>query len=398
MKLRLILPALLPLGLLAGCAPDNTALEFQVAARTMAHNLMSQFSLRSLAPLQQIGTAIGGKAARDTNSFVIDPFIDGDSGNVIAASDTLAQIAGSEVIAANINYRVVPLSSGNLRGSRYVVTGTVRYEPYLTTAERKYRIYGTVVDAQSGDILAHADAWVANARIADAPTDFYRRSPMYLKDAQYVQKVEVALAAAGTDHGRGYQRTLDAASINADGQTALAQGRYDVAIQDFNASLGAPDGRLMSNYDGLYQAYFATGKKADAEQAFYQMFALGVENNKVEMKILFVTGRTDFNPRGAEPGEYDLWLRQIGRYMAGSATCMDVVGHASAPGDREFNKKLSLDRAQHIRSLLGSAAAPRLSAVGRGSEDAKFRDVKEDTNQNAIDRSVEFRPHACGLA
>lgn len=385
---------------LVGCAAHNEAYEFRIATERLADNLMGSFRTQQLllSPVRQVGAAIdknNGQQPRNPDQFVIDPFIDGDTGNVTGASQEIAAIFTRKIEASAQGRRVLPLSSQTVRQAQYVVTGTLRYEPYVNTDTKKYRIYATVVNIDSGSAMANAAVWVADNKLDDTPALFYKNSPMYLKDQSTKKQIDVAQAQGGSDEVRDYVQSLDAATITTEASEALSRSDYRSAIVLFNDSLKRPDGRTMKNYSGLYQAYYRTNQRDNASRAFRDLFTLAAENSNITVKFLFRVNTTEFITNGDAAAQYDIWLHEAANYLARSGECMTVVGHTSHTGTTEFNMKLSLDRAQRIQKLLaGYAPGAKLTALGRGFEE-NIRGTGTDDEQDAIDRRVEFRMGGC---
>jgi outer membrane protein OmpA-like peptidoglycan-associated protein len=393
----------------SGCAGRRVRLDdqlraFEDAARRVSRDLVVEFENRNSSRIPGVDKVMSLTARlsedRDPNTFVIDPFVDGDSGNIVSASNAISRIVTQELVNSRHSYHVLPLSFSNIEASRYVVTGTIRYEAYLGTDTKRYRLYGSIVDVTNGVVQGSASSWVADRRIDDAPTNFYKNSPMYLKDRSVDYQIDAAVDPSTVSGTKAYVDTLNASAITSEGANALDRGDYRGAAKLFDASLNTSNGHTMKNFSGLYQAYYSLGDTAAAERAFYQLFALGVEDNNVKIKFLFAVNKTDFIGNQSARDQYGLWLHEIAQYLDSSHVCMDITGHASHTFTADYNRKLSLARAQRIEGILLQQApnlASRLSARGVGFDENIIGSGTDD-DQDAVDRRVEFRPISCGFA
>ena len=398
---RLLLACLL-VTLLTACAdrgPGNDAFEFHDAAERLATDLMSRFGSKQL--LSPVGVAskvfekATGQSERDIHTFVIDPFVDSDTGNVTQASEEIASIFTATIEGPAHDETVLPLSPPNVARASYVITGTVTFEETSRGQRKRYKIYAAVVDIDSGRVMANSAVWISNAKIDDTPQPFYQNSPMYLKDRGMKRQVDVARARGTQAQAVSYVRSLDAATTTSEAALALSRAEYPTAISLFNASLERPDGKTMKNYSGLYQAYYRSNQRDAAGRAFQSMLALAVANRDITLKFLFSVGSTQFIDNADAVAQYNIWLQQTAQYLQQTGTCMTVVGHTSHTGSAEFNMALSLARAQRIASVLHQyAPSASLSTLGRGFEE-NLRGTGTDDEQDAVDRRVEFRTGSC---
>jgi outer membrane protein OmpA-like peptidoglycan-associated protein len=377
-----------------GCGPppSDDPLEFRVAMVRLSADLMTQFRGKN-SPLDKITSLAVGHSG----TFIIDPFVDGDTGDVTQTSESIATILRGSIESPPNGYSVLLISNENMRHAQYVVVGSIKYERYRGQERKLYHIYASVVDIASGDIIANAAVWVANRKLEDTPIPMYKNSPMFLKDNIVQKQLDASQSPAGSGRARSYVRTLDSATVTQEGGAELAQGSYQVAIASFQRSLSQPDGHTMKNYAGLYEAYYRSQQKDLAIAAFADLFALGVENNNITVRFLFNVDSTAFFSNTDVTAQYDLWLRQISRYLGSHDLCMSIVGHSSHTGTAEYNLSLSLRRAQRIKETLtsySSSAGLRLNAIGRGFEENIIGSGTDD-DQDAIDRRVEFRARSC---
>jgi len=158
-----------------------------------------------------------------------------------------------------------------------------------------------------------------------------------------------------------------------------------------------PGGHNMTNFSGLYQALYLSNRRDEAAQAFTDLFALGVSNSNPGIRFLFASNMTEFANSSDMSPQYNLWLRQIAKYLTANPQCMTVVGNSSKAGTPAHNRDLSNQRADRIKSNLASYApgiGSRLNAAGVGADDCKICSTP-DSEENAFDRRVEFRVRSC---
>ena len=110
------------------------------------------------------------------------------------------------------------------------------------------------------------------------------------------------------------------------------------------------------------------------------------------MKLVFRPASTLFWPDPAVSGAYPVWLRQIARRTSADTACLRLTGHTSPTGPRAFNDRLSLARAETIRTQLVEEApplGPRTGARGVGSQQPVVGTGRDDAT-DLLDRRVEF--------
>ena len=132
----------------------------------------------------------------------------------------------------------------------------------------------------------------------------------------------------------------------------------------------APKGTQLRTLNGEYLTATALGQPQEAERAFGQLVDYGLERKRLAVKFLFRPGATEFWPDPAISGPYEMWLRQIANRTRADEACLEVSGHASTTGTASWNDKLSLLRAQSIRSRLVAeqpGLGPRLKTEGFGA-------------------------------
>ena len=153
----------------------------------------------------------------------------------------------------------------------------------------------------------------------------------------------------------------------------------------------------MRVYNGLYLASWKLGRRDDATDAFGKIVDYGLTNKRLAVKFLFRPGSTDFLADRQVSGPYPLWLKQIAEGTAQNQGCLEVVGHTSRTGPEPINERLSLLRAESIKTKLERdrpALKARTIANGVGSKENLIGTGTDDA-RDALDRRVEFKVVDC---
>jgi outer membrane protein OmpA-like peptidoglycan-associated protein len=134
-------------------------------------------------------------------------------------------------------------------------------------------------------------------------------------------------------------------------------------------------------------------QRAEAEAAFGDVVDFGLRNNRLGVKLLFRPSSTAFAPEGNDGGVYDMWLREIAAHGERAGACLQVTGHTSASGSPVLNQRLSVLRAEYVKSLLEqdqTAIRGKIIATGAGS-DQVLVGTGADNATDVLDRRVEFK-------
>ncbi len=390
-----LVAALLCLISLAACAapPSDTPLPFSQAIAQLTNDLMAQYRLQHIfTSISQVGSA------RDSSLMVIDPFVDAGSGNVTQTSLNINAIATPIIQGPPNNLRVETLNSKSFAAAGAVLAGSISYDAFPGVGGGKlYRINGSIVNPTNGSVLAHSYVWLTPGKLPSAPVSAYRQSPMFLKDAGLAKLIDATRAPAGSAGAKSYVGTLQASAITADASEALDRGDYATAVTLYRKSLATPEGVSMKNYAFLYQALYFSGHRDEASSVFYDLFSLSVANNQPGGNFLFLVDSTEFTTASDLRNQYELWLRQIAKFIAGNDRCMTVVGNTSHTGQEDYNMSLSKRRADRIVDTLKSynaSAGRKLDSLGRGWLDNRIGKPVDD-DETLIDRRVEFRMRPC---
>jgi outer membrane protein OmpA-like peptidoglycan-associated protein len=262
-----------------------------------------------------------------------------------------------------------------------------------------YRIWLVLADLRSGKVIARGVSRALPDGVDTAPAPFERDAPLWLVD-DAAPRAYLATCAGGVGDAVD-PRYLDgvfASALVADGMAAYDGGRHRDALDLFGAALRAPGGEQLRAYNGLYLANWALGRRAEAEEAFGRGADFGLRHRRLAVKMVFRPGSTLFWPDPAVSGAYPVWLRQIAQRAAASPSCLRLIGHTSPTGSPAVNDRLSLARADYVRSLLAEDAppvGPRTTTSGLGSRELVVGTGRDDAS-DLLDRRVEFAPIPCG--
>lgn len=153
----------------------------------------------------------------------------------------------------------------------------------------------------------------------------------------------------------------------------------------------------MKTYIGMYRANIKLGRTGAAEDAFSKLVAVGVSNDNLSAKFLFSVDTTEFLSDRDMKDQYNLWVRQIGKYFSTSDRCLNIVGHSSNTGSADYNDRLSLSRARRIQELMKPtfpSVMQRSKAFGKGFKE-NIVGMGTDDARDSLDRRVEFAVTDC---
>ena len=158
-----------------------------------------------------------------------------------------------------------------------------------------------------------------------------------------------------------------------------------------------PGGDQLRVHNGVYLANWKLSRRDDATQSFGDLVSFGLKSNKLAVRLLFQPGSTQYFGDQQITSPYPMWIQQIAARVAQSNTCLEIVGHTSATGPAQLNERLSILRAQTIKSTLEQSdqrLAGKLIATGVGPRETLIGTGKDDTS-DALDRRVEFKVQKC---
>jgi outer membrane protein OmpA-like peptidoglycan-associated protein len=338
--------------------------------------------------MQQLGPAPNG-----SRTLVIDPLLDGKTGQQTQATEQAQQRLAKALTDSAKSVKLLPFDSAGATQSRYVITGTLTAQ-----AEKdRYRLSVALSDQRSGLVVARAVAPFRETGLDVSSTRFYNDSPSLVRD----RSVEGYIRTAETDKGKPadalYMEQLPTGALLANAQAAYNAGKWSDALSSYKAAVARKDGQQLRTFNGIYVTNVQLGNLKDAEDAFGKIAALGLATNNLAVKLLFRPGSTEFWPDPKISGVYPMWLRQIARAAQSGENCLNIVGHTSKSGSAEVNDKLSLSRATFIRDRLDhevSGIAKKSKVTGVGYRE-NLVGTGADNETDAVDRRVEFKVVNC---
>jgi outer membrane protein OmpA-like peptidoglycan-associated protein len=334
-----------------------------------------------------------GEQAGVARVAVIDPLLDGRSGQQTKATERATQALAAAAPKVLPGLHLLPFDEAGTRGAGWLLNGTLSA---LDGRTGSYRLTVALSNRVSGLVVARGVAPVRDAQLDLEPTRFYAESPSLVRDRAVQGYLETTEKPVGQPADALYLEQIPTAALLAQGQEAYNQERWDEAQKLMAAAAQREDGQQLRTFNGLYMANVKLGRAAEAEEAFGKIAALGLATSNLAVKILFRPGSTDFL---GEAETYAMWLRQIARAAQGSSMCLMVVGHTSRTGGEQLNRALSQRRAQAVRERLvrevpALARAQRVRTEGRGW-DENIVGTGTDDMRDALDRRVEFKVQSC---
>jgi outer membrane protein OmpA-like peptidoglycan-associated protein len=343
--------------------------------------------------LLDVARQLGPQAAVD-RAAIVDPLLDGRSGQQTRASERATQALQAALPKILPKVKVLPFDESGVRQSTWLFNGTLT--AVNGAGGGRYRLTLALSDRASGLVIARGVAAVADAQIDQAPTRFYAESPSLVRDRAIQGYIDTTEKPVGQPADALYLEQIPTATLLAEAQDAYNAERWDRALELMQVAAQRDDGQQLRTFNGLYMANMKLGRTAEAEQAFGKIATLGLATNNLAVKILFRPGSTEFQ---GEPEVYAMWLRQIARAAQASDQCLVVVGHTSRTGTEGLNRALSLRRAQAMRDRLvreqpALGRGLRLRTEGRGWDENIVGSGTDDL-RDALDRRVEFKVVGC---
>ncbi len=334
-----------------------------------------------------------GPLAGAERSAVIDPLLDGRSGQQTKATERVAQALVAGVPRVLPKIRLLPFDETGTKESRWLFNGTLTAQD---GAPGSYRLTVALSDRSSGVVIARGVAPLKDSQLDLSPTRFYSESPSLVRDRAVQGYLATTERSVGQPADSLYLEQIPTAALLAEAQEAYNLEKWDRALELMSTAATRDDGQQLRTFNGLYMANMKLGRTADAEAAFGKIAALGLATSNLAVKILFRPGTTEFM---SDAPVYTMWLRQIARAAQGSELCLTVVGHTSKTGSEAVNKALSLRRAQAMRERLVRDAptlgrGQRVRTEGRGWDETIVGTGTDDL-RDALDRRVEFKVDNC---
>lgn len=363
--------------------PFVAELTFERGIRQLVNILMSQ-------PLM----------TKKTSTFVLNPFIDVDSGQVMQVSLDIEEVFFQEFRQHYPASKITRITQQNLKEADYLINGIIKYEvPTPTQVRKLYHIVASITDLRTHTVVSTGNVWIDDKELNYTPTPSYADNPMYsIQERMLKNFVEIVESSVGAKIGNNFYNFMEIKSLLVQAQTAYNGRQYEQARQLFQMVTQLPGGEVIEAYGGSYAANFRLGYLKEAETDFGKMIAIGVANNSIPIKLMFESNSTDFLNVAELKVQYAIWIKQIALYLQNHASkCVQIIGHTSRAGLYDYNLLLSKQRAKAIQDKLVAlfpGIVERCHTVGKGSDETIVGTVP-DNAQNAVDRRVEFKIADC---
>ncbi|APW37870.1 hypothetical protein RD110_12230 [Rhodoferax koreense] len=354
------------------------------------------------APALPAGTA--------RQAVVIDPLIDGMSGAQTAATRSMGERLAGLIQAQYPQFEVLPFSAANVARNPLVLIGTftgVNAQRQTAGMREAYRICFALADLKTGKLVSKGLAFARPEGVDATPVATFRDAPAWTEDPATLGYIRTCQGTrAGDPINPLYAGRIVAAALVAEAIDAYDAGRWQESLDLYTSAQRSSAGDQFRVYNGLYLANWKLGRRERAEAAFNQIVDYGLAHQRLGVKFLFRPGSTAFVADPRLSGPYPLWLRAIATRAAATAgtpgtpngaSCLEVTGHTSASGPEPLNERLSLLRAEYVKSQLEANAptlARRAIASGAGSRQTLVGTGRDDAS-DAIDRRVEFKVIGC---
>jgi outer membrane protein OmpA-like peptidoglycan-associated protein len=341
-----------------------------------------------------------GKPVGFPRAVVIDPLIDGVTGEESIATQTIGARIAARARQKFPEYDIQPFSPEAINRLPFVILGTFTPVNAMNqpVGERDaFRFCLIMADLRSGRVVARKWVRVARGGVDTRPITFFTDSPTWTDDPEIRTYIEFCQGAkVGDAVNPHYVEGLIAAPIINDAIEAYGSGRYVDAINLYSSARSMAAGNQLRVYNGLYLANWKLGRQEPAAAAFSEAVGYGLARNRLGVKILFRPGSVVLD-RTPEAHPYEMWLQKIAERAAERRSCLQVVGNTSKSGSAQLNERLSALRAEYIKARL-AAVTPvlesRLTAIGVGANNNLVGTGADDAT-DALDRRVEFKVSVC---
>lgn len=340
-------------------------------------------------------SAAGGDGRRQ--SVVIDPLVNGITGEQSVSTRALGSRLADLARQHYPQFDIKPFNASTVATAPLAMVGTftpVNAQNKPTGLREAYRFCLVLADLKSGKIVAKNVVRALPGGVDGTPTRFFADSPAWTHDANIQSYINTCQTTkVGDPIPAIYTNGLIAASIVNEAIEAYDAGRFQQALDLYTHARMTPAGDQLRVYSGLYLSHAKLGRREQAESAFGDIVDYGIRNNHLAVKLLFRSASTAFVGEPAGNGTYDMWLRQIAEHAAKANSCLQVTGHTSASGSAVLNERLSVLRAEYVKSRLEQDAAAlrgRVVAAGMGAQETLVGTGADDAS-DALDRRVEFK-------
>lgn len=337
---------------------------------------------------QQIGSVASGKTA------VIDPVLERTTGQQTVLSAELESLLGPSLTTSIKGLKLLVFDAVSATDARYVVTATV----VAADSASQYTVNASVTDRPTGLVVGQSAARFVKKDADLSPTSFYNESPTLVRDRSVEGYVRTSETKKGSAADALYVSQIPTAGLLAQALTAYNDGRWQHALDAYDAAAARADGQQLRTFSGVYRSNIRLNRVGPATEAFGKLAALGIATNNLDIKLLFKPGSsTEFWPTREVSGMYPMWLKQIAKAAEASGSCLNIIGHTSRSGSETVNARLSVARAETVRRTMIAESArlsSRLRASGVGSSENWVGSGADDAS-DAVDRRVGFKVEPC---
>jgi len=329
--------------------------------------------------------------------IVMDLFVDEDTGEIPLVSQRIQSVMLDEATRRFIDFRVARLTQEESRKADYMISGSIHLGATETKDIINYRVSAVVIDAWNMNPIGTARQWVSDPSLDYTPMALYRDNPFY--DPAYTMRLRRTGISEDVVPSMDRTYSLETLALLRDATSAYDRANYEVAHTLFSEAASRADGQTLLILAGLYLTNLHLGRLPQADDTFIRIIDIGVKSHGViTVRFLFYKNSVDFWGAESVQARYGTWIDGIGNYFAKRKDCLRIVGHPSNTGPEEWNRQLSILRAQKIRNLLKPtlpAVNTRSMAVGKGSTE-NVVGIGTDDERDALDRRVEIIPIPCG--
>lgn len=335
-------------------------------------------------------------------AVVIDPLIDGMTGAQSVATRSMGERLTALIREQYPQFNVLPFTAANVARSPLVLIGTftgVNAQRQTAGTREAYRICFALADLKSGKLISKGLAFAKPDGVDATPLAYYKDAPVWTEDPATLGYIRTCQGTrAGDPINPLYAERISAAALVAEAIESYDAGRYRESLDLYALAQRTSAGDQFRVYNGLYLANWKLGHRDKAEAAFAKIVDYGLERKRLAVKFLFRPGATAFNAGAKLTAAYPIWLKTIAARASAGTACLEVTGHTSATGPEPLNQRLSLLRAEYVKSQIETgrpALAKRTIANGMGSRQMMVGTGRDDAS-DALDRRVEFGVIDCG--
>jgi outer membrane protein OmpA-like peptidoglycan-associated protein len=375
-------------------APSQPALDWSlVPAKSFDAAVMdAATSLLSLVELPAPGVK---------HLLFIDSPMDGMTGVQSVATRRIEARVSDLVRKKYLQFSLQPFTPELLNKSPLVLLGTLTPVDSAGLANGKregYRVCLALADLESGTVISKEISKAQLQGVNHTPTAYFQESPAWMQEsfaAGYVQTCEKS--KPGDRIQTAYRDGLPTQALLSEATALYESGNYKQALERFAKAADGRAGDQLRARNGIYLANLKLGRGAAAAAAFGDIVEYGLAKKRLAINFLFQPGRASFAAAKPADDNYPKWVKEIARRATQSRDCLEIVGHTSRSGPESLNERLSLQRAEFVRTHLEAEAADlagRVIAYGAGSRENLVGTGKDDVS-DALDRRVAFQVISC---